>query len=305
MPHITEPSNFRDDWTAEAVIVLTCIVLSLYNCLELLLLILTTFREWRTLYFLSLMVASLGIIPYCAGFLLEYFQFLVYWACMLFASIGWVMLITGQAFVLYSRLGLLVQNHQLLKAVKWMIIINGVVLHTTTTIVQYGRAYGGERSTFNEALFYVEKIQMTGFCIQEFIISGIYLWKTVQLLQTISRPGTRRVMWELVVINVMIILMDVALLSLEYKGLRTLERAFKSVVYSIKLKLEFAVLGKLVNLVQSSQRNLSSTLADVELRVSPTSTRSPAFNVQDESMPQWVAKFETERSAAHIEDVKP
>jgi len=293
-------SDFHHEWTSEAIIVLTCITLSFYNCIELLLTILTTFREWHGLYFVSLIVASLGIIPYCLGFLLEYFAILVFWASITFSTIGWVMLITGQSFVLYSRLGLIVQNDRVLKGVKWMIIIDALVFHTLTTVFQYCQAYGGERPAFDQALFYMEKIQMTAFCVQEFIISGIYLWKTVELLKLVSRQGTRRVMWELFTINAIIIIMDIGLLALEYRGLRSLERAFKSVIYSVKLKMEFAVLGKLVNLVQSSTRTLSATLGDVD------SFRTPSTAVaqtRDDRMPDWLVKAESH--PVHVEHVQP
>jgi len=293
-------SDFHDEWTAEAIIVLTCIALSLYNCCELLLTILTTFREWHGLYFFSLIVASLGIIPYCLGFVLEYFRILVFWASITFSTIGWVMLITGQSFVLYSRLGLIVQNDRVLKGVKWMIIIDALVFHTLTTVFQYCQAYGGETAAFDRALFYMEKIQMTAFCVQEFIISGIYLWKTVELLKLVSKQGTRRVMWELFTINAIIIVMDIGLLALEYKGLRALERAFKSFIYSVKLKMEFAVLGKLVNLVQSSARTLSATLGDVDSFRTPSTA---AEQTLDDRMPDWLVKVESH--PVHIEHARP
>jgi hypothetical protein len=44
--------------------------------------------------------------------------------------------------------------------------------------------------------------------------------------------------------------MDILLLGFEFANLYILEASFKGVVYSIKLKLEFAVLGKLVQLVK-------------------------------------------------------
>ncbi|OAL34085.1 hypothetical protein AYO20_06733 [Fonsecaea nubica] len=296
----TEASqDLHNEWTAEAIIVVTCMTLSLYNCVELLLTILTTFREWHGLYFAALIVASVGILPYCLGFLLEYFEFLVFWAAQMFSTIGWVMMITGQSFVLYSRLGLILRNHQVLNGIKWMIITDALIFHTLTTVFQYGQAYGGEQRAFDRALFYMEKIQMTAFCVQEFIISGIYLWKTVQLLNLVSKEGTRRVMWELLTINTVIIFMDMALLSLEYKGLRTMERAFKSFIYSVKLKMEFAVLGKLVNLVQSSTRTLSNALADVD---SFRRTPSSAYTDANDQIPEWMAKLESR--PVHVERVR-
>lgn len=289
-------SDFHHKWTAEAIIVITCITVSLYNCLELILTILMTFREWRGLYFISLIIASVGILPYCLGFILEYFEILVFWASIFFSTVGWVMLITGQAFVLYSRLGLIVQNDRVLKGVKWMIIIDAIIFHTLTTVFQYCQAYGGEQAAFDRALFYMEKIQMTAFCLQEFIISGIYLWKTVELLKLVSKQGTRRVMWELFAINAIIIVMDIGLLALEYRGLRSLERAFKSFIYSVKLKMEFAVLSKLVALVQSSTRSLSATLGDVDsFRTPSTAVEEP----RDDRMPDWLVKVESH--PVHVE----
>ncbi|KAK6384358.1 hypothetical protein LTS17_001921 [Exophiala oligosperma] len=226
---------------------------------------------------------------------------LVFWASMIFSSTGWVMLITGQAFVLYSRLGLILQNDRVLKQVKWLIITDALVFHPMVTIVQYGKTYGSEQAAFNDALFYIEKIQMTAFCIQEFIISGIYLWKTVEHLQLVSRVGTRRVMYELCILNVIIIIMDIALLSLEYKGLRTMERAFKPVVYSIKLKLEFVVLGKLINLVQSSQRSMSLTLAHIDSLPTPAASIRANRN-PSKQLPDWMAELETGPSI-HVEHV--
>jgi len=165
-----------DGWHSTSIIVLTTATVALYNSCELLLMIATRFKDWRGLLFISLVVASIGVIPYYVGFMLEYFQWTAFWACMTISSIGWVMLITGQSVVLYSRLGLILNNHRILSAVKWMIIIDAIIFHVSTTVVQYGKTYGNEKVTFGHAMYYIEKIQMTGFCIQEFIISALYLW---------------------------------------------------------------------------------------------------------------------------------
>lgn len=153
----------------------------------------------------------------------------------------------------------------------------------------------------------MEKIQMTIFCIQEFIISGLYLWKTVALLKVIQKKGTRKVMMELFVINIIIVVGDIALLVLEYSGHRVEERLFKGFVYSVKLKLEFAILSKLVGLVQSSQRTLSNALADVDTFVDASRTTSAALiptayqpKSTADQMPDWLAKLE-DRHVQHIE----
>lgn len=74
------------------------------------------------------------------------------------------------------------------------------------------------------------------------------------ILGVISQPGARHTMWHLFSVNVLIIVLDVGLLITEYLGLRIFEQTFKCVVYSIKLKLEFAILGKLVSMVRREDR---------------------------------------------------
>ena len=90
---------------------------------------------------------------------------------------------------------------------------------------------------------------MTGFFCQEVILSSIYIYETRRILKSSLQPGTRKIMQQLIAINVIIIILDLLLLSLEAASLYILETLFKGVLYSIKLKLEFAILGKLVNFV--------------------------------------------------------
>ena len=103
-----------------------------------------------------------------------------------------------------------------------------------------------------------EKVQMTGFTIQETIISGIYLWETRRILQpgkAFQRARTRKVLWHLIWANIFIIFLDLALLATEYANLFTVQTVFKAAVYSVKLRLEFVVLNQLMEYVQ----NRSST----------------------------------------------
>ena len=56
-------------------------------------------------------------------------------------------------------------------------------------------------------------------------------------------------MHQLVVINVLMLIMDLVLLGLEYASRYSIQITLKGAIYSVKLKLEFAVLGKLVEVV--------------------------------------------------------
>lgn len=92
--------------------------------------------------------------------------------------------------------------------------------------------------------------------IQEVILSTIYIVETVRILNASLQDQTRRLMRQLVFINIVIIVMDSALLSIEYASLYLLETVIKGVCYSIKLKLEFAILGRLVKFVGGADRSI-------------------------------------------------
>jgi hypothetical protein len=101
----------------------------------------------------------------------------------------------------------------------------------------------------------MEKIQVTGFCIQEFIISGLYVYATKQILkpgETFQKKRFRRVMRHLIYVNILVILMDITLLGTEYANLYDIQITFKGTLYSIKLRLEFAILNQLRSIVQPS-----------------------------------------------------
>lgn len=307
--------------SADTIQVLVCTSIAFYNSIELVAMTLTTFKEWnwKSLYFDSMLVASLGIIPYNIGLLIEYFYAAPYAVAMSISSIGWVMLITGQSLVLYSRLNLVFTNDQksrwILKFVKWMIITNAVVWHTSITVIQFGTKYGSHQKQFHKAIFYGERIQMTAFCIQEFIISGLYVWKTIELLKVISKQHIRRIILGLFLVNIVIILLDIGLLVLEYNNMYASERSWKVFVYSVKLKLEFIILAKLVDLVQSNSRNLSATLGDANDFLVADRTPSNTYRHADQqrqapdstkgcdSAPNWLAELEEGRKFSHVENI--
>ena len=98
----------------------------------------------------------------------------------------------------------------------------------------------------------IERIQVAWFTVQECLISTVYIWETVRMIKLSPVEDKRRhkILYELLAINVIAISMDVALVILEYVGLYFTQVILKATVYSIKLKMEFAVLGMLVAIVQ-------------------------------------------------------
>lgn len=193
-------SFFHNAYTPQSITVTISCALALYNSLELLLLILTTFRRPGGLYFWSLVVATAGVLPYTLGFMIQYFRLTDQLAGEVISTVGWPMLVTGQSVVLYSRLGIVLgPSHQgVLKAVKWMIVVDGVVLHTVTSVVMFGAYNAVPNRLWAKAYKHTETVQMTMFTVQELILSGLYIWRTADILKTTSparRP--RRIMREL------------------------------------------------------------------------------------------------------------
>lgn len=231
--------------------------------------------------------------------MLVYFEPTIAYVGMILDTIGWVLLVSGQSVVLYSRLHLVLHNPKILRAVLWMIICNGVIWHTSVTVLLFGSTYSPlqNRNGFNAVYSVIEKVQMTFFCLQEFIISGLYIWATVDILRTAF--GTkRRFMWQLFSINVLIVIMNVALLAVEYKNYFILEQALKAVIYSIKLKLEFAVLNELVKFVQhrGDANHRSTSHYHITTPVEPSSDRPHTKDkkARSASMPE----------ATHMEDLQ-
>lgn len=210
----TSKNVFRGQYSIDSIVVTLSIALSLYNSLELILLVGTTFKKWKGLYFWSLTICNLGVILYALGMMLSYFDLCVQWLHKSVLDLGWVMMVAMQSVVLYSRLHLIVQQDKILSGVKWMIMFNSIVLCTAVVILDFGNVYA-KPPGFSKGYYYIEQIQMTIFTIQELVISSIYVWFTIAQLKILSfnMTNTRSVIWQLFTINVIIIVMDVSHVS--------------------------------------------------------------------------------------------
>ncbi|KUM56325.1 hypothetical protein ACN42_g10894 [Penicillium freii] len=277
--------------------------LAWYNVIELMILCLFSFKRWKGTYFWSLLIASVCIIPYCLGFVLLFFPTGVTpWVCMTLVVLGWYGMITGQSVVLWSRLHLMLQNRKLLHGVLWMICIDAVIFHSLTTVFLYGTVAHPE-SRWSRAYDIMERVQLVGFCIQELIISSIYVWETVKLLRLRPEGRPQGILNQLLVINIIILILDISIVVIEYVGYYAVQVMFKPVAYSIKLKLEYAILGKLIAIARgatdsqhtdsSSGREITETSSSPSNR--PITLESPMRDRRQYSPPL----FWGERSSGH------
>ncbi|PYH48117.1 uncharacterized protein BP01DRAFT_371723 [Aspergillus saccharolyticus JOP 1030-1] len=225
---------------AAQLIVAVILAIALYNSAELVVLIFITFKRYRGLYFWSLLVSSVvGVIASVIGPILHFYSLGPLLLALLISNLGFYTMVPVQSLVLYSRLHLLLRDERRLRQILRLICVSSALLLPSTTITTLGSAFVGSPA-WNTAYQIVERVQVTGFCLQELLLSALYILEAVRLLQA--------VIYHLVAINLVIIGLDVVLLVLQYAGLYYLQVVLKSLVYSIKLKLEFAVLGRLITL---------------------------------------------------------
>ncbi|KAF3391437.1 hypothetical protein F1880_007514 [Penicillium rolfsii] len=239
---------------AVGISIIVFMAIALYNAIELSVLIPLTFRRYRSLYFWSLLTSAvLGVIPQTIGQGLQYFNAEPLWLSMFLSNFGFVFLVPNQSVVLYSRLHLVSQNPGVLAFVRWLIVFCYITIVIPTITLNVGSAYVPQSTAWVRGYSVMERIQVTWFTAQEILISTIYIWDTTLLIRLSPEADKRRhkILYELLGINIAAIMMDLSLVVLQYKGLYFTQIELKPMVYSIKLKLEFAVLGMLVSLVHS------------------------------------------------------
>jgi hypothetical protein len=252
---------------ATGIIIGGFLAIAIYNSIELVFIIITAFKKRSGLYFWSFIFATLGIAVHGIGFLLQDFKIVTnsYLSTTLI-MLGWYPMVTGQSIVLYSRLHLIVRNQKRLRAVLIMIICNAIIGHLPTTVLIYGSNSNNPTSFLGIYNIY-EKIQVTLFFIQEVILSGLYIYETTKILRVRnidsgssngninSGNSNRKMMRHLLGSNILIILLDLTILALEFCDLYSLQTAYKGAAYSIKLKLEFNILNRLIEVVKPGHEN--------------------------------------------------
>jgi hypothetical protein len=223
-----------------------------YNAIELVVLCLTTFKRYRGCYFWSLLLSSLSLIPHVIGFFFLLFlptTVSPYVAVSLIVP-TWCTMVTGHSLVLWSRLHLVLQKPKILRGILAMIIIDAVALGVPIAVLLYG-AISLHAARFTAGYEVMERIQLIIFALQECLISSFYVVETTKMLRL--RPPEarhRRILIQLLVINIVILVLDVAVVGTEYAGYYAVQVMFKPVAYSIKFKLEYAILGRLIEIAK-------------------------------------------------------
>src|SRR5215469_6953378 len=218
--------------------------IALYNVVELLVLIALTFRRRHGLYFWSLIISTVAIVPYTLGLLFKFFGVVSnMMLCIAVIDVGWQCMSTGQSVVLYSRLHLVASTKKKLRCILAMIIVNFFISNVPTTIFVFVTTAGyGE--PFLKLYAVWERLQLCCYFVQETTISGLYIHEVTRILKpeaynSLSTEGVRtgdqemgsvtipremrsekgrRVMKQLIYVNIVIVILDVTLLVSEFIG---------------------------------------------------------------------------------------
>lgn len=237
--------------------------IALYNVLELNVIIFATFKRRKGLYFWSFIVATWGIAPHTVGFIVKFYGLTsAWWASLVLISPGWFLMVTGQSLVLYSRLNLVVANETRLRWVLYMIIFDTIILGIPIMILAFLDNRPNAPISIINAFSTFDKIQVGIFTVQEATISGLYIYETVRLLgsggEINKRNPLRKLLAHLAVVNILVLVFDATLLGTEYSGNYNIQATYKPAIYSIKLKIEFSVLNRLVRIVKNKELAFSN-----------------------------------------------
>ena len=246
-----DPPSWRpgEDVAAGAFVGIT-----LYLFVEVNVMIFRAFKKRQGLYFWSMQIGTLGILVETVGIILKYFGSpstdAIWPLYTLFILIGWGAYSTAQSLVLYSRLHLVMRNQKIQRYVLYMIVstlFTLVLPHFILVWPAYNTSDHQMSSLWSPREAIVQRYTQIGYMITESIISGLYLWSLVPLLRLKSNVRQRRVMTDLIYVNILVIAFDILQVMLVYTNQLGFSQPVQSFSYIMKLRLEFLVLNQLMD----------------------------------------------------------
>lgn len=247
---------------------------ALWNSLEMVPIVLLTFKRYSGLYFWSLVFSTLGVIFAAIGFIHLIFDIGVdnKFPPAFMAAFGWVPMVSGQSLVLFSRLHLVRLSRTLRKWILAEIIFTIIFLQIPTLTLTVGsQTSHPDQHAWVRPYQIIERIQVVVFFIQEVALSALYLWRCFQFLvaresnetgfsSDRGRHDVQKMLIHLLVVNIIVILLDVTIIGLQYSGLFLFQISYKPFAYSVKLKIEASILTQLVDFVKARHRHGTFTL---------------------------------------------
>lgn len=226
--------------------------IALYNGLELFFWIFDFFKHRRGCYFWSMVISALGIIIFALAQILFFFNLAPKPVYILGISIGYLTMSTALALVLYARLHL-VTSDRIARFVLYLVIITTLLFPLPMQVLFLTGTFANSMRVLEISLIY-ERLVVTVACGREYLILGIYIFEAFRNLKpviAVKGHQGRKVRDILIATTVVIVFLDVGLLLTEFQERRAIKMTYSAFSSSVKLKMEFAILNKLINLVQS------------------------------------------------------
>ncbi|RDW84078.1 uncharacterized protein DSM5745_04404 [Aspergillus mulundensis] len=228
-----------------------------YNVVELCLTIYHTFERRQGLYFASIVISTLALAIFILG------SSLLLPDSRLFVSVGryiyffaWPVLGTSHIVLLYSRLHLVLHSRRILRGILIMIIISSTVIVPPQLIVPYIGYSGGfsDVRLARKVWRCVQGVVVVNTMAREVIISGVYAVQAYRYLRPIVQvkgEKGRGVMVYLIIVHIAVVLIDIPYVVMFFSHHGVAIDGYTGLMYSIKLKMELAVLNMLVTLLKS------------------------------------------------------
>ncbi|MCJ1457114.1 hypothetical protein MMC28_007480 [Mycoblastus sanguinarius] len=208
------------------------------------------FKKRRGLYYWSMTLGTWGILVDTIGTILKYYlqsKSLHLWPISaLFMFCGWSVYVPAELFVLYSRLHLVNQSRKLKRWVLVLIISSMVAVIPPVAVMLFFSFDPKHSSVWSPRMGFLLRFNQTVFSIVEFTINGIYVRSLVGLLKLKRSVRQRRVMLDLIYVNIIAVCFDILVVILQCTNQLGLGHPIQYFSYAVKLKLEFVVLNQLM-----------------------------------------------------------
>ena len=253
------------DSTSEMLDLLSVSLLAVaaYNTLELLFWIFDFFKRWSGLYFWSTLTGALSIGAFTVVVIISTFRDVPPMAIGICIALVYPCMQTTASLILYSRLHLITKG-RILTFTRWLIIVSCICLYIPYITIMIGYLSGDKR--FHRPQQVNERYAIAGSICRELFICGIYIYESVKQLKPImvmkGRTG-RKVIIHLILANAAVVVLDVLMLLSLYLHLQHVGQKYNGIglpyncaSQSVKLKIEFGILNKLLELLGTPMNSI-------------------------------------------------
>ena len=245
------------------------------------------FKKRKGLYYWSMMLGTLGCCLNAIGIILKFLNTSLsnIWplSCLLLV-VGWTLYTPAELLVLYSRLHLVEKSYKTRRYVLIMIVVTTFVFVIPNWVTTWPAFDIDPKisSVWSPRLAIVNRTTQLAFTLVECVVSGIYIRSLTRMLKIKPSVRERRVMLDLIYVNVVAITVDVLASLLVYFNQVGLADPIQTFSYALKLKLEFTVLNQLIVITAPPQQRDTFEERRYHLPIHPFSGTATASSVSNE-----------------------